>query len=366
MSCILGPKPARKLTGHDHFFNFSRQPRSRDPLTHLVRADALRHYPELVASLGGDARALLRAVRIPPQALRDAEAFVPFRAMLELLELSAEALGCKDFGLRLATQQDMDIFGPLSLAAQNCETIGDALACIQHYFHTHNPGLEISLQPAPGGRSTLVGTKILLSRPPPHRQLDERNVAIAHQSILLLSGNSCRPLRVLLPHSRMSPPATYRARFGCELRFEQDWAAVEVMTADLDRPVRGNNPQLRRIATAFLEGQGGKARTTLGSRVRDTIRPLLPSGRCDQANVADALYLHPRTLQRRLTEEGTNFEQIKDEVRSELAAHYLRSSDLPLSQVAALLGYSEQSALTRSCRRWFQRAPLALRRGRKA
>ncbi|HSW11457.1 MAG TPA: AraC family transcriptional regulator ligand-binding domain-containing protein [Solimonas sp.] len=330
--------------------------------TDLVRADALRHYPELVASLGGDARALLRAVRIPPQALRNAEGFVSFRAMLELLELSAETLDCKDFGLRLAKQQGIDIFGPLSLAAQNCETVGDALECFQRFFHTHNPALEISLRPAPGGKSTLVGTRILLSRPSAHRQFDERNALIAHQSILLLSGNAYRPLRVLLPHSRLSPAATYRASFGCELRFDQGEAAIEVSAADLRRPVRGNNPQLRRIATAFLESQGSKAQATLGSRVRDAIKPLLPSGRCDQANVADALYLHPRTLQRRLADEGSSFEQIREEVRREVAEHYLRSSNLPLSQVTALLGYSEQSALTRSCRRWFKKAPLAMRR----
>lgn len=332
-------------------------------MTQLVRADALRHYPELVAGLGGDARALLGAAGIAPQALRDPEGFLPFRAMLELLELSAVSLGCKDFGQRLAARQGFDIFGPLSLAAQNCETLGDALECFQRYFHTHNPGLEISLRPTAGGRSTRVSSRILLSRPPAHRQFDERNTLIAHLSLRLLSDQSYRPLRVLLPHSRLSPPATYRARFGCELRFEQDCAAIEVSAADLRRPMRGNNPQLRRIATAFLESQGSKPSTTLRRRVRDTIRPLLPSGRCDQATVADALCVHPRTLQRRLAGEDACFEQIKDEVRRELAEHYLHSSDLPLSQVAALLGYSEQSALTRSCRRWFKRAPLALRRG---
>ena len=64
--------------------------------------------------------------------------------------------------------------------------------------------------------------------------------------------------------------------------------------------------------------------------------------------------MHPRTLQRRLREEGTTFEDIKDEARRDLAQRYLAHPDVPLAQVTAVLDYSEQSALTRSCQRWFR------------
>jgi AraC-like DNA-binding protein len=71
--------------------------------------------------------------------------------------------------------------------------------------------------------------------------------------------------------------------------------------------------------------------------------------------------MHPRTLQRRLREEGTTFEAIKDEVRRDLAQRYLSQPDVPISQVAELLDYGEQSALGRSCRRWFDTSPRSLR-----
>ena len=79
------------------------------------------------------------------------------------------------------------------------------------------------------------------------------------------------------------------------------------------------------------------------------------------AEVADALSMHPRTLQRRLREEGTTFEDIKDEARKDLAQRYLAYPDVPLAQVTAVFDYSEQSALTRSCQRWFHTTPSALR-----
>jgi len=67
--------------------------------------------------------------------------------------------------------------------------------------------------------------------------------------------------------------------------------------------------------------------------------------------------MHPRTLQRRVREEGTTFEAIKDQARRDLAQRYLSQPDLPLTQITALLGYSEQSAFGRSCRRWFDMTP---------
>ena len=71
--------------------------------------------------------------------------------------------------------------------------------------------------------------------------------------------------------------------------------------------------------------------------------------------------MHPRTLQRRLREEGTSFEEIKDDVRRDAAARYLSQPDIPLTKVAALLGYSESSVLARSCRRWFDSSPRKVR-----
>ncbi|MGH8431573.1 MAG: helix-turn-helix domain-containing protein [Solimonas sp.] len=71
--------------------------------------------------------------------------------------------------------------------------------------------------------------------------------------------------------------------------------------------------------------------------------------------------MHPRTLQRRLTEEGATFEKVRDEVRKDMAETYLANQLVPLAHVAHLLGYANQSVLTRSCLRWFGRTPLAMR-----
>jgi AraC-like DNA-binding protein len=77
--------------------------------------------------------------------------------------------------------------------------------------------------------------------------------------------------------------------------------------------------------------------------------------------MADLFNLHSRTLQRYLEAEGTSFEVLRDEARRDAARRYLNSTRLPLAQVAGLLGLSEQSALTRACKRWFDATPKAIR-----
>lgn len=78
--------------------------------------------------------------------------------------------------------------------------------------------------------------------------------------------------------------------------------------------------------------------------------------------VARVLRLHPRTLQRRLSECGRTFESLKDEARRELARDLLTQTEVGLSQVAQTLEFADQSVLTRACQRWFGKSPSAVRR----
>ena len=119
---------------------------------------------------------------------------------------------------------------------------------------------------------------------------------------------------------------------------------------------------VRSLAMAHMERVGSRDSKPVTDRVRAALDLMMHSGDANQVEVARALGLHERTLQRRLKGEGAAFEDIKDAVRRARAEEYLRQRELPLSQVAELLGYSEPAALSRSCRRWFGDTPKAVRR----
>ena len=79
------------------------------------------------------------------------------------------------------------------------------------------------------------------------------------------------------------------------------------------------------------------------------------------AAIARSLRTHPRTLQRRLADEGATFEAILDDVRRVAAHRLVTQTDLPFTQVTAMVGLTEQSALSRAVRRWYGVTPRQLR-----
>jgi AraC-like DNA-binding protein len=95
--------------------------------------------------------------------------------------------------------------------------------------------------------------------------------------------------------------------------------------------------------------------------VRGVILHALGTENCSNELVASELHLHPRTLLRRLKDEATSFQAVKDAVRRDAALYYLQRTKLDLTQIAQKLGYAEHSVLTRSCVRWFSASPRQVR-----
>jgi AraC-like DNA-binding protein len=110
-----------------------------------------------------------------------------------------------------------------------------------------------------------------------------------------------------------------------------------------------------------LDSRSPAAATGVSAQVRSFIVRLLVEGDCTHKRVALALGLHPRTLQRRLRQEGESFQAIKDSVRRDVALRYLREPNASLVHLTEILGYSETSVLSRSCNRWFAASPRQLR-----
>lgn len=110
-----------------------------------------------------------------------------------------------------------------------------------------------------------------------------------------------------------------------------------------------------------LDSPSLEAATAISTQVRNFIIRLLVEGDCTHKRVSAALGLHPRTLQRRLRQEGESFQSIKDGVRREVALRYLQQPDASLVRLTEILGYSETSVLSRSCNRWFATSPRRLR-----
>ena len=103
----------------------------------------------------------------------------------------------------------------------------------------------------------------------------------------------------------------------------------------------------------------GNARTSY--RVSEAIIRRLHQGEPRREDIASSLALADRTLQRRLHEEQTSFQELLDGARRELAGKYLADGQYSLGQVADLLGFVDQSNFFRACKRWFGVTPTQYR-----
>lgn len=329
----------------------------------LTRARALRGLVALVGELGGDGAELFARFRIPIDAVEgtDPDALVPTRSVARVLETAAAELGCGDLGLRLAQRQGPEILGPLAVAVQNSATLGDALDCASRYLYVHSPALTIGAVADPEGVAGVTGLEYGSTDPLPP-QVADLGVGVLHRIVGLLSGGPYGLRSVHLPHTAPADADRFREFFGAEVRFDRPAAVLRVPADLVRRPLAGGDETVRAIAIEYLETHFDRPGRTVTDRVRAAVDRSLGSGPVRIGSVARLLRVHPRTLQRHLAVEGTTFEQVVDDARRDTAERLILRTDLPFTQVAAMIGLAEQSALSRASRRWFGRPPRELRK----
>lgn len=331
-------------------------------MTVLVRSAALLGYDELAATLGLDAAALLARFGLPLQALHDPDLLISYPAFIDLLEHSAAHGRCPDLGLRLAQAQGIGVLGPIAVLLRHAGSLGEAIALASRYIFVHSPALRLERRMVPGQADLVdVVLGIAQARLEVRPQVTSLSLGIICQGVRVLAAGRVRPRLVTLPHAPVAAPEAYLRAYGCPVRFRAAVPAVRLALADLEVEIAENDPHVRRLALGHLERPGGPAQ--LSDRVRDLVRGLLGAGRASQTEIAWALSLHPRTLQRGLAAEGTTFEQLVDDLRRDRFHELIRLPGGPgLTQIAHLLGYAEPSVLTRSCRRWYGVTPGTIRK----
>ena len=102
---------------------------------------------------------------------------------------------------------------------------------------------------------------------------------------------------------------------------------------------------------------------TFKERVRACLNEILAGGQYSIVEVANRLAISRRTLQRRLNEENTSFQEVLDNLRKDLAYHYLINSNYTHEQIAFLLGYAEVTSFFRAFRAWTGHTPQHIRSG---
>ncbi|MEE4452935.1 AraC family transcriptional regulator [Novosphingobium resinovorum] len=322
----------------------------------------LCHFTELVRTLGGDQAEMLPLIGISSQDFRDDTTDLTYPQVIRLLAIAARLLDCPDFGMRLALRQrDGAIFGPLGNTMRNSRTFGDALHFANEHIHAHSRAARMWLRKNSAEGSVFAGHELAFDISGERIQAIEQILLIGHLGAMDMTGGYARARRIHFRHEPLSAVGDYRRYFGCDVVFGEPADGITFSDRDLASPILSQNAQVHGALVAYIEKHFPRQRAPFHTEVRGLIMRRLTQGDCAASEVARALSIHHRTLRRRLNQEGTSFQEVKDDVRRDLTLYYLQQTNLDFRGISEKLGFAEQAVFSRSCRRWFGQSPTQLR-----
>jgi AraC-like DNA-binding protein len=267
--------------------------------------------------------------------------------------------------VRAALEANVGDFELLEYAATSSATLGDSVPIIQRYMRLLNDVLEIELERGEGRAILRFTSRVALTRAAADFQLAAFYRGFAR---CVFSKADCQR-EVWRTHERPLDLLPYRRAFhGAKLRFGAPCDAIVFEDRLLELNFGDTDPKLHGLLCRMAEERLAELPLAgpLTQRVRVTIAAELRGGNPSVEHVAQRLHMSRRTLARKLDAEGTSFKATLDDLRRGLAERYLSLDDLGVSQVAALLGFSDSAAFHRAFRRWRNQSPSEYRRSQRA
>lgn len=305
------------------------------------------------------ARRCAAAGRLPDDLLQQPTARLPPEDYYRLWHAVEAATGDPAFPVRLCEAVRAESFSPPLFAALCSPDFVVAAQRLSQYKKLVAP---FRLTVTAGPSAVTVELSWTDAGPPPPASLVLMELLFC---VTLLRTGTREPVRPLEVTTTELPrdPAPYEEFLGVRLR-RGGVHRVAFAVADATRPFLTSNeplwatfePELRR-RLADLE-----APANTGQRIRAALLEALPSGQSSMEATARKLGLSKRTLQRRITAEGTSYQRILDDTRTNLAQHYLTSTALTVAEISFLLGFSEPNSFYRAFRTWTGTTPDSVRR----
>lgn len=260
--------------------------------------------------------------------------------------------------LRYMQTMTLDAFSPVTFACLCSPDLNTAAKRIAQYKPLVGPG-RLRIDQTNDYTNITIGQKV--GYPPLPRFLVLYNLL----SLVRIARTATRahiiPVSIALTVD-VAAIDQYEAYFGVPIQ-PGDSNTVVFSAEDAQRPFLSPNPVMWSIFEPELQKRMAIATQAndMTAQVRACLNEMLASGQIAIDDVAARLSISPRTLQRRLRDEATSFQEILSQLRQELAYYYLLQSDYTSQQIAFLLGYEEPRSFFRAFRAWTGQTPAAIR-----
>src|SRR6266568_7883766 len=306
--------------------------------------------PRKLKELGLSPETALRRAGLPLGLFTADKIMVSTEELFALYRGIAEASNDPGFGLKLGTEERLERYDPIKIAAISARSFRDAIERISRYKQLTCPE---EIRGVEGGNEAAVQFVWLLAHDKEPPLLVDVCfawiISLAHRGI----GRPVSPKRVELQRP-VAHRELYEKHFRSPVKFRADRNALAFNRADMELPFVTHNADLLGVVAPQLEAELSEqlAHKTFSEQAKGILKHLLAGQRPGIQDLARELHLSTRTLQRRLSEERITFQRLLDDARRELARHYLLHSSRELNETAYLLGYRDANSFFRASHHW--------------
>jgi AraC-like DNA-binding protein len=309
---------------------------------------------------GMDTAALLADAGLTEAEVEQPEGRLRGEAVSALWRLALQRSQDPFLGLHAATAVPFGAYRVIDFLAASSPTVGASIVRVAHYFPLINSAIELRIsESGEETRVAFVNPRDPAGAPRPYV---EYALAVTVLHCRHATGVAFPLARVELAFPSPGSTAEYEAVFGCPAKMGSESNMFVLTHAAWQLPNQVASPDLLRT----LEEHADRLLQTLRaeeveSAVARCLMEELRGGDPSLERIAKRLGMSPRTLQRRLRDEQSSFADVLDRTRKHFASCYLQERGLQLTEIAYLLGFSEQSAFTRAFQRWYGVSPTQYR-----
>lgn len=305
---------------------------------------------------GANLEDMCRKTGIDPAQLDQAGAFVSLEQCIKVWDVVVQFTGDEFLGLHMGEVTSPALAGMVGYLMESSPDLLTAFRHVEQFNLALTNMTEYSvdirgeeflyfIESVPAWQNLSPGTA---------RQVADHSISAFVHMTKLLTGKTMYPTRVQMRGPRPRETGEYLRILHTEPLFGQDCNCLTYKLRDMQAPLIGHNPQLNSMFRELLEKEIAKTRQaeSFANEVRRVVLQNFNTTLPQLTDVVGLLHTTPRTLQRKLKEEGASFQSISDSVKSELAIGLLKNRSLTINEIAYKLGYSEPSVFRRAFKKW--------------